>query len=276
MKFSRLIFLGVAAILFSFGCSTISKASSCDAIDSKIGPADFQVDISRFAPEKSLARTIVILPPTGGTNYIDRYYARLFCKSGYDVTIMNRWTANTGTSVDLEIHQGFYSRMLRAVDLTLATIQTPFVGMLGTSLGGLYASVAASKIERIDSVFLIVAGAPITDVIVKSDQEAMRKLASARRKKFGIGDDVDYLEKLKKTFLLEPMSQPALKKKKDFGMVVAEEDSTVPTDYQRQLRDFLKPRKLISLNNGHFWAIVNTWLHHDDEVVEFFNEGPRP
>jgi hypothetical protein len=257
-------------------CSTFSRGDACDSSDTTLGSSDFKVEVSAYTPAKSLARSVIILPPTGGTNYIDRYYARRLCKSGYDVKIVNRWTSDTGTSTDLEIHQGFYSRMLKAFELTLASIETPFVGVLGTSLGGLYASVAAAKIERIDSVFLIVAGAPIADVIVKSDQEEMRRLAKVRRERFGIGDDADYVSRLKKVFLLEPMSQPPLKKPKDFAMVVAEEDTTVPTEYQHQLRDFLKPRKLISLSNGHFWAIINTWLHHDDEIVEFFNEGAKP
>ena len=218
-------------------------------------------------------RILLILPPTGGTNYIDRSYAKRFCKSGFDVSILNEWTGDTGTSTDLEIHQGFYSRMLNAVDLVLSRSKAPFVGMLGTSLGGLYAAVAAAKIERLDAVFAITAGVPITKIIVTSDQKAMRELSTTRKERFGFQDDEAYLGALEKAFQLEPMEQTPKLLTKDFGVSIADEDTTVPTASQVQLRDFWKPRKEIHLPNGHFWAIVNTWLHHDDEIVGFFTES---
>ena len=219
-------------------------------------------------------KSLLIMPPTGGTNYIDSSYAREFCADGYDVFVANSWTDDTGKSTDLEIHQGFYSRMLNAVELILAENKSPFVGVLGTSLGGLYAAVATSKIERFDAVFTIVAGIPITEVIVNSDQPAMRNLANARREKYGFANDQDYLTGLEKAFTLEPIEQKNnFHIGKDLGVVIAENDTTVPTKQQHQLRDFWKPQKLISLETSHFWGIVRTWLFHDDEIVEFFDKS---
>lgn len=269
----------IAAFTASFiliaGCSTFSNGGPCKSTSSSLGTSEFQVDITTYSSKSPGARAVIVLPPTGGTNRIDRSYSFKLCKAGFDVTIMNSWTGDSGTSTDLEIHEGFYSRMLTAFELTLTSIEAPYVGVLGTSLGGLYAAVAAAKFERLDGVFLIATGAPIVDVIVNSDQEAMRKLAETRRTRFGIVDDQDYTSKLAGKFTLEPMSQPPLQKKKDFGMVIAEEDTTVPTYYQRLLRDYLRPRIEISLKNAHFWAIVNTWLYHDDDIVEFFLESSK-
>ena len=59
-------------------------------------------------------------------------------------------------------------------------------------------------------------------------------------------------------------------KEKDLGMVIAESDETVPTATQQNLRNFWKPKKIISYSNGHFWGIVRTWLLDEDQVVEFF------
>ena len=223
----------------------------------------------------SSSKSIIILPPTGGTNIIDRRYASQFCRAGFDVYVLNRWTGDVGTRTDLDIHQGFYTAMLEAVKLTLNQIDTRFVGVLGTSLGGLFASVAASKFDRLDAVFVIAAGTPIADIIVSSDQEAMRKLAATRSERFGLDTPEKYRTALNEAFLLEPTKQPPLSKKINFGMVVSEADTTVPTDYQHRLREFWKPMKVISIESNHFWTIVKTWLFHSDEVLDFFENSAK-
>lgn len=271
MDFIKALPLALCLTLSSGGCSTFSQAKTCELIEKKFGADGFRVDVTEYISSNETTKTLFILPPTGGTNYIDRSYAKQFCKAGYDVYILNSWTGDTGTSTDLEIHQGFYTRMLKAVDLLDAEIKTPFLGMLGTSLGGLYAAVAASKIERIDAVFAIVAGAPITKVIVTSDQKEMRELAGTRRKRFGLDTDEKYLAALQTAFFLEPMDQGKLFSKKEYGMAIADQDTTVPTASQNELRDFWKPKKEFHLPNAHFWGIVNTWLYHDEELVSFFD-----
>ncbi len=67
------------------------------------------------------------------------------------------------------------------------------------------------------------------EVVVTSDQQAMIHLSETRRKRFGYSSTEEYLSALSKTFLLEPMSQGHLHGKIDVGMVVAENDTTVPT-----------------------------------------------
>lgn len=260
-------------MLFQVGCANSTKAQGCDALDRSMGPADFKVDVTEYFHVERSKKMLVIMPPTGGTNYADRSYAKRFCKSGYDVTILNEWTGDNGTSTDLEIHQGFYTKMLKAVGLVLDQSTATFNGMLGTSLGGLYAAVASAKIPKIDAIFTIVAGVPITKVVVTSEQKAMRDLARTRNQRFGFRNDVEYLAALQKAFSLEPNPENVKSSHRDYGVVIADEDVVVPTATQNALRDLWKPKKEIHLANGHFWAIFNTWLYHNDEVVQFFEES---
>ncbi len=255
------------------GCASLFSDRKCLASDQTYGSNEFVANVTSYRGESSSAKSLVLMPPTGGTNYIDRSYARQFCSAGYDVYVMNSWTADTGKSTDLEIHQGFYSRMLIAVELVTSEIKSPFIGILGTSLGGLYSAVASSRLNRLNAVFTIVAGAPIMEVVVKSDQQAMRNLSLSRSRKYGYSNDEEYLSGLSKTFALEPMAQGIRHEKQDFGMVVAENDTTVPTAMQYRLRDFWKPRKVIILSSTHFWAIVKTWFFYDDDIISFFDES---
>jgi hypothetical protein len=242
-------------------------------MDIEYGPSDFKVQVTKYEPQDKTLKSILIIPPTGGTNYIDRSYAEKFCSVGYDVYILNHWTGDSEMNSDLEIHQKLYARAQKAISITISEIETPFIGLLGTSLGALHGSIAANTQERLNAVFLIVGGAPITEAVVTSDQHAMRELRDQREKRFGFKNDEQYLTALKKAFFLEPMSQGNMYKRKDIGMVLADKDQTVPYALQLKLQAFFNPKKSITLPSSHFWAIVKTWFFHTPEVVEFFNSS---
>jgi hypothetical protein len=274
---SEIFIMGCLVAVFGFfsGCASMSETRSCTPTSVEYGPSDFKVQVSKYEPLDKSLKSIIIVPPTGGTNYIDRSYAEKFCAEGYDVYIMNHWTGDSEMNSDLEIHQILYARAQKAISITISEIETPFVGLLGTSLGALHGSVAANTQERLNAVFLIVGGAPITEAIVTSDQNAMRNLKEERKKRFGFKNDEDYLAALKKAFLLEPMAQGSVYKRKDIGMVQAEKDETVPYALQLKLQTFFNPKKSFTLPSSHFWAIVKTWFFHTSEVVEFFNSSAK-
>lgn len=265
------IFLLGLYLLALASCSTIEVGSNC--LDHKVtlGSAEFQVSTSYFTPSEATKKSIVIIPPTGGTNAIDRSYARQFCRAGYQVAIINGWSNDQETKTDIEIHQHFYSGAQKAVQIALLEIKTPFVGLLGTSVGALHAAISANSIDRFNAVFLIAGGADISEVIVTSDQKAMVDLKKARKNRFGFKDDSENMKAIDSAFTLEPMKLGTAYLKKDIGMVIASGDHTVPTATQIKLKDFFKPTTLITLNNDHFWAIVKSWLFHSGEILEFFD-----
>ncbi len=233
---------------------------------------EFRVDATRYGDGQS-EKALIIVPPTGGTNIIDRWYAKRFNWAGFDVYILDSWTAQNEISSDLEIHQRFYTGAQQAIKLTLAGIPSHFVGLLGTSVGALHASIAANTIARIDAVFLIVGGTPIADVIVGSDQKAMLELRQARKARFNFSRDQEQIEAIGHVFTLEPMDQGELFKTKDIGMAIADEDTTVPVEKQKTLKAFFRPNTVFHLPNNHFWGIVNTCLFHTEELVQFFENS---
>lgn len=212
------------------------------------------------------------MPPTGGANYIDRSYAKEFQRKGFDVYILNHWTGFDELRIDLNIHQALYTRAQKAIGLIIDQIKTPYIGMIGTSVGALHASVAASTHDRLNSVFIITGGAPITEVIVRSDQKAMLEAKKKRFEKYGFKNEDEYLQRLRKEFHLEPMELGEKYKNKTLGMVVGDEDTTVPTNTQRQLQKFWNPKTTIVYQSSHFWTIVKTWLFESKAVFKFFED----
>lgn len=272
MRLTMILWVFISGISMALHARADSR---CVAKVKKYGHAQFQVEVSEYEPLGVAQKSMLIVPPTGGTNLIDRSYAKNFCAKGYRVFILNGWTGDVETVTDLEIHQSFYGKAQQAIDLVMAEIHTPFVGLIGTSVGALHASVAASRIPRLNAVFAIVGGTPIAEVIVNSDQQAMRDLRDSRMKRFGFVSGDANIAAIERVFHLEPTTLGDLFRGKDLGMVVASGDTTVPFETQSKLRDFWAPKKLINLDSSHFWAIVKTWLFHTDELLDFFEDSAK-
>jgi hypothetical protein len=258
--------------LLSSSCATQFAARNCSPESFQRGSDKLKVKISRFGMGDS-GKSIIIIPPTGRTNYIDRKYAQAFCKAGFDAYIMDQWTGDIETTTELEIHQRFYGAAQKAIAVVLEETKSPYIGLLGTSVGALHAIIAASVQERIQAVFSIAGGIPIAEVIVNSNQEAMVNLKKDRQIRYGFQDAKENINAIEKVFSWEPEQLPELFKKKDLGVSIGLKDETVPAENQKKLVEFWKPSKVITYSNDHFWTIVKTWLFKSDEVVEFFENS---
>lgn len=210
------------------------------------------------------------MPPTGGINFIDESYARMFCSSGYQVFILKQWLGQDEESFELTLHQRFYERSAKAIDLVVGKIKTGSIGIIGTSVGALHTAVVLSLQDRINAAFLIVGGAPLAEVIVQSDQEAMQNLAKTRKILYAFKNDDEYLKALSEELKLEPMKLGDGYKNKKIAMLVSLTDTTVPASLQKKLADYFKPALLIEVDQSHFWAIVYGWLFKSDLILNFF------
>ena len=221
-------------------------------------------------------KSLIIIPPTGRTNFIDRRYAQIFCDAGYDVYLLHGWTDDTETTTELEIHEHFYGQAQKAMKVVIDQIpQSSFIGVLGTSVGGLHAAISAGYQNRLNAVFVITAGIPVAEVIVNSDQEAMKYLKRERQKRYGFSSAEENVQAIDKAFHYEPQQLSEKYKKIKLGMVIGLNDETVPTENQKKLETFWKPHKVIQFSSNHFWSIVKSWLFKSDEILQFFEESAQ-
>lgn len=254
-------------------CAHLGFSDECEPKKQTFEDGDFQVQTLSYYPKNRTDQTILIMPPTGGTNIIDKSYATHFCKSNYQVHILSGWTNDRETVIDFEIHQRFYTNAQKAISTTLLQVTTPFVGLLGTSVGGLHASIAASTQDRIQAVFVITAGSPIAEVVVYSKQKAMIDLNKRRKEKFKTINDEDQIQRIDQVFELELQKLKPQYLKKDLGLSIALQDTIVPIQQQEKLRKLWNPQTVIEINNDHFFGILKTWLFYTDEILEFFNKS---
>lgn len=261
---------GLLLILVQLGIVGRLEARDCFFEQKKLGKEDFFLE-ARFYPRTDSLKSIIILPPTGGTNLIDRSYARLLCAEGYNVYILDKWTGYDEYALDLDIHRRYYARTQRAVETIVAEIpEAHSIGILGTSVGALHAAIAAGKITRISHALFITGGADITGLIVDSDQSVMRVAREKRNRMFGFKTRDDYYNELKKHIELDPLFYESELKKKKISLVVSDSDTTVPGPYQRLLQKISGSTRVLESTDNHFWAIVKTWLFHKDFVIKSF------
>jgi hypothetical protein len=238
-----------------------------------LGNSDFQAQVLQYQCAKPALQSILIMPPTGGTNYLDRSYAKTLCENGFDVVILEHWTQDNEFTLDLQIHRKFYLRAQKAIGMVLEHIKTPFVGILGTSVGAIHAAIAVSRFEKIDAAFTITGGAGVNEIIALSEQEI---LVDAKKKRFemlGFKNDQEYIHALKPYIPYEPLTMPKPNSHQILGMAIASKDTVVPIRNQNLLRKFWSPKTVIEVSGNHKYSIIKTWFFHRQKIVEFFKNA---
>lgn len=248
-------------------------ADACDPSQRLFSDHEFQVRVSEYVAPKS-NKHVLIIPPTGGRNYLDESYAQNLCEAGMTAKILEGWTGDDEYNLELSIHQRFYARALRAVSIVIKNLPPETkIGILGTSVGALHASIAIGLLDRIQTGFFITGGADIAEIIVDSNQEIMKTAREKRNALYGFKTRDDYLNSLRPMIKLDPILMPTRYLDKRSGMVISTGDQTVPSKNQMLLKNILKPKKTIEFESDHFWSIVKAWLFYRKDITQFFSEN---
>ena len=214
---------------------------------------------------------ILILPPTGGVTYLEKKYARDLCEKGFSSFIISSWKGIDEESEELSIHNTLLSRAQSAIAQVIDKKTSPgeFVGIFGTSVGGIHSATALGYFKSIQAGFFILAGAPVHEVIAHSTEKTLEKYRSIRMKKFYFKTKKEYVEALNKKIYSEvqPLNQVD-KRKKSFA-VIAKNDKTVPTRYQRKLAQAFQSETL-EISGGHISSIFLFRLFYRKQLLLFF------
>lgn len=279
MRFAKsLLVLALPALAYFFLPASVSAASAgCTGAERTFAANGFEVGITDFSPASPTSKLVLVLGPTGGATRIETSYARALCALGIRAAVLDRWTDDNEYNLELEIHDRLYRRAQRAIELVLSHFSETEVGILGTSLGASHAAIASRLQARVRSIFLIVGGAPISSILVNSDQQVLVDGKAKRFERYGFRSVGDYETALRKVIPFEPLEMKP-HHPLEVGMAISLADGTVPTEYQMRLRDAWKPSLVLESGFGHIGTILYTWLCRQGQVTKFFADtltGPR-
>ncbi|MFN2288151.1 MAG: hypothetical protein ABR578_07435 [Chromatocurvus sp.] len=254
--------------------------TACESEPGRVVADGFEVDYFHYSQAAISDRAVIIMPPTGGTTFLESRYASRFCQAGFSVYVVSAWTGMSETSVELAIHNRLFGRAQRAIQAITEQAPEALVGLLGTSVGGLHAATAAGHLAGVSATFVIAAGAPVASVIAFTDQKALKTLRERRMEKFGFDSQAAYRDALAQEFHWEPLAFADAARDRPLGMVVVRGDRTVPTLYQEQLREAWQPDVEYSVSGfpvgAHAVGILQAWWFHAQDILDFFVEASDP
>lgn len=215
---------------------------------------------------------VVLMPPTGGENLIDRSYARALCSRELVAMIVEGWDFDNDATVDLEMHDRNIQRALFAVEHSVEFLQAKGVGrigILGTSVGAMTAGMVLGFDSRISAGALIVGGTDLPGIVAVSTEQTLAGLRDKRMRHYGFRDVQAYETALRANvrYDLEVFLEGF--RPRPIFFVTATEDVTVPTKFQDLLRARLGQAEELRLAGDHTSVIFKAYWSYTDRIADF-------
>jgi hypothetical protein len=240
-----------------------------DPIDNTVGDTLF-VD---YAPNGPSLGTVIIIPPTGGENVIDRIYARHLCLHGISASIIERWPKDLDPNLEPQIHDQQYLRGLvaiRRVDHWIHSSRQGPVGIIGTSVGSLYSLFALEMMNSLQTGVLIVSGAPLSEILAHSDLKPVIAQRAARLQAWHLNSIQEYEQTLKNDIQIDTLKLAPELRKKHIQQYIGLADTTVPTNTQLALWEAAGNPAGDSYESNHVVSVVKTYWEHREDIAQFF------
>jgi len=230
-----------------------------------------------YAPTQPSDRTVILLPPTGGENVLDRGYSDSLCSAGFKVVLLQTWFKQTESTLDMGMHDNGAVRSLSAIRHVLDYLKpsrATQVVILGTSVGALSSSLALGFDARLNAAVLIVGGVGVAEIIAASTEQGAAKLRRSRMKAFGFKSYSEYLSAMRKKVLIEPADFVNYSGQKTVLAFVGGNDVTVPTKHQLDLvRAF--GAEADEYPGDHLQTIIHTAIFKKSKITDFFQKNLR-
>ena len=229
-------------------------------------------EVHIFRPENpGKDRPVILLPPTGGMNFLDRQMGKYFCSRNVTFYILAQFDGFADKDYDLRRHDRQIRGNTAALKELIQWIHQP-VNLMGASLGALYAAAAMGADPQIEKVVLTVGGVDLAGILTDSQLESVTVQKINRKEIYHLTSDADYLQLMKKSIHYDPgifLSEE--KNSERFLLFLSSEDTDVPTPYQKSLAEQLPKAKKTYFEAGHLWTVIRTYLFHREEIFNFFS-----
>lgn len=242
-----------------------------DPLTQRVRPITIEIYRPR---ENAINKRVLVVPPTGGVNQLDRDYSRMLCSHGIEAWVITEWEPGQIDhvhSVAIESHDVVSRKALAAIRQVVSRMKAP-VGILGTSAGAIAASVALAVEPKLTAGVLIAGGAGLPEIIAKSQGEVMRELRQRRLQAYRWTPS-DYQRALEQVIRLDVTEFAGSYSGKRIGTVVALRDRTVPARNQVLLERITGATRIAEFDDDHVSAIVSNFIMSSWRVVQFFERN---
>jgi hypothetical protein len=267
----------ILTLVFFVSMSSKSKAE-CEVTSLK---DSYGHQISYYHNAESPDFAVMILPPTGGENFTDRSLAKSLCERGLSAYIFNYEQLEADLK-DLGTHDEISRITFRWVDDFLATRPEKNWGVVGSSLGGMYASMILGiakgasvpdsypNFQKVQAAALIVAGGSLAEVLATSQQEGVVRQREFRLDHFGVSSVADYQSMLEEKIQYDPLDLAVAAESDNVLTFLTDSDDVVPSRTQTHLWQAWGQPARIDYSTGHSVTIGRAYLFSASRIAEFF------
>ena len=240
-----------------------------------------------YQPNNSNSKVqVIVVPPTGGENFLDRHMAEKLCDVGLRTLILTYDTVYPTLTRNLKIHDLSAEEFLAQLELTLREYPHPTV-LVGASLGGLFSSIAfgiasnngltnsyplafkpTAIVSQLNGAVLTVAGGSLSQILTDS----LIPNAVLQRIDRLIADPMSldqYQAQLSKSILLDTLKLTNPQRNTRILFFEGTLDGIVPTSTQEQLWQAWGRPERISYLLGHPETIFYVYEFEVDTIRDF-------
>jgi len=218
---------------------------------------------------------VLIIPSIMGVTPIEKNTAKHFASIGYHSAIIdlsdnaNYLDRPIRNLDDLLIRDIRGARMLISYAEKLPFVNKNNLGLIGTSLGGIKASILMGVEPRIRAGVIVVGGGGFSDIWYQTKGDETVAYKQHRMKEEGIDTLEEFRDIMKKYSKTDPIKYAQNRDPKDLFMILANKDTVVPTSQQHVLwQAFGQPQKEI-VNGGHMTGSLSVlWKYNT--ITNFF------
>ena len=268
-------YITLSTLLLSLLISTSAMACQISDLTLKsTDPAtgkDFELIIKSYQPKNPSNKQVVILPPIGGTTLLEGRYAKKVCNKGVNTYVFVNWTDDMEESVeDLAVHNRGTIRGLHAIEIFLKENPLP-TRILGTSLGGLYAGIAAGKFDLIKKIVIVASGTNLAEILATSSLGPLEMLKQKRFEMYQFKSNDEYAQAIKKHLTLEASSFKSSLKNKKLLFFRTKSDTVIRPQFQDELINLFDKNNvtLYQTRFGHTAGIVYTSVRRANVIANF-------
>lgn len=230
-----------------------------------------------YIPRNQGAPVIFILPPIIGETQLDRQLAVRFCNSGMATYILHTMkpVRRQREVNDFKVHDEAFLRAHGAVRSVIYKLESrarilPRYGILGMSLGGVFAAYVAAVEPKISASVVIAGAGNPAGVLAYSDQQRVVNLRQRRMRELNIPNVRTYESQLRSTLTIDPLDVVSRIEPNSMYMFIPNSDRTVPVRYQRELRAAVREPLVYVMRGSHRTGLVKATRLHGGKITSFF------
>lgn len=220
---------------------------------------------------------VIMYASLNGVSIFEKYLASSLAKEGISV-VVNYFMDEQNLYV-LDNHMiNMMNNLLVSLSISkyfssLPSIDSKKVSLFGVSYGGIRATYHMAADLRIKSATLMVAGAPLEEVMTYSNLDRVVDIRNKHMEGAGIENKADYLQALKDQEVFSLTDAMCRRKTEEFYLFISKHDSWVPTKYQWHLWSELGQPKHHVSSLGHQTASVWFGLSRFYDMLTFFQNS---